>query len=267
MALVWKQPHGLLNNYPNLACVASMGAGVDFIFQDPSYNPSVAMTRVVDPMLISDMEEFVSAQIYAYLKGLHHYKTQQQQFLWLQQPYLRKSDVTIGVMGLGVLGAITAKSLEKQGFKVLGWSSTKKNFDRLKTFEAKELDVFLGKVNVLVNLLPLTPQTHGILNHTLFSKLLKGSYIIQVARGPHLVTNDLLNAIDSGQISGAAIDVFDREPLPKNHAFWSHPKVHITPHCASISSPKSVAPQIIDNYIRLIDNQALLNQVDTTKGY
>ena len=267
MMLVWKQPQGIFSTYPNLECVSSMGAGVDFIFEDPSYRKQIPMTRVVDPLLVSDMEEFVSAQIYNYLKGLHIYTGNMQQALWEQKPYLRKSDVSIGILGLGVLGSATAMSLSKQGFKVQGWSQSQKIIEGVSCYDGTALDVFLSQSDILVNLLPLTPQTRGILNANLFSKLPKGSFLIQVARGPHLEEKDLLEALDQGQISGAALDVFSQEPLDKNHPFWTHKKVLITPHCASISAHSSVAPQIIDNYKRLLKAQTLLNQVDTVKGY
>jgi glyoxylate/hydroxypyruvate reductase A len=267
MALVWKQAHGYLSQYPNLKCVASMGAGVDFIFKDPSYCTSIPMTRVVDPMLITDMEEFVTAQVYAHLKGLYDYKVKQHDTLWSQQPYLRKKDVTIGVMGLGVLGAGAASALERQGFKVQGWSVTKKNISGVKSYDEDHLNTFLSRSNILICLLPLTPTTEGILNIATFSALPKGAFLIHVARGPHLLETDLLKALNSGQLSGAAIDVFHHEPLNKAHVFWKHPKVHITPHCASISSPESVVPQILANYNALMNGQPLLNQVNTEKGY
>jgi len=266
MALVWKQAHGLLSLYPNLKCVASMGAGVDFIFEDPSYSTSIPMTRVVDPMLITDMEEFVTAQVYAHLKGLYDYKVKQQDSFWSQQPYLRKEEVTIGVMGLGILGTATACSLVRQGFKVQGWSVTKK-IAGVKSYDKNDLDIFLSHSNILICLLPLTPSTEGILNITNFSALPEGAFLIHVARGPHLVETDLIEALDSGWLSGAAIDVFHQEPLCKEHVFWKHPKVHMTPHCASISSPESVVPQVLANYKALMNSQPLLNQVNTEKGY
>jgi glyoxylate/hydroxypyruvate reductase A len=267
MALVWKQPHGLFEQYKNLKCVASMGAGVDFIFEDPSFHQELLMTRVVDPLLITDMEEFVTAQVYAYMKGLYQYHSQQSFSLWQQNPYLRKKDITIGIMGMGVLGSATAKALSDQGFNVLGWSNSKKQIEGITTYEKVDLDLFLEKTNVLVCLLPLTPDTNGILNESLFSKLPRGAYLIHVARGPHLVGEDLIQSIDKGQMCGAAIDVFPTEPLDTKSPFWGHSKIHITPHCASISSPESVVAQIVVNYNRLTSHQPLLNQVDTLKGY
>jgi glyoxylate/hydroxypyruvate reductase A len=267
MALVWKQPHGLLGQYENLKCVASMGAGVDFIFEDPSFHNGLLMTRVVDPLLITDMEEFVMAQIYAHMKGLYQYQIQQSKSHWQQNPYLRKKDITVGIMGMGVLGSATAKALVTQGFNVFGWSNSKKQIKGITTYEKEDLDLFLQQTNVLVCLLPLTPETNGILDLSLFSKLPKSAFIIHVARGPHLVREDLIQSIDQGHLSGAAIDVFPIEPLEENDPLWVHPNIYITPHCASISSPESVVAQIIVNYNRLMSNQPLLNQVDTAKGY
>ncbi len=130
-----------------------------------------------------------------------------------------------------------------------------------------ELAIFLDTTDILVCLLPLTPETTGILNHNVFRKLPKNAYIINVARGGHLVDEDLLQALDSGHLSGACLDVYHQEPLPTSHPFWKHPKIHMTPHYASVSDTASVLPQILENYERLRKDKPLLNKVDTKKGY
>lgn len=267
MALLWKHPPGVLQNYPNLKGVASMGAGVDFIFQDPSCPLNIPITRVVDPALVTDMEEFITAQIYAHLKQLFVYKNLEAQGTWAQMPYLKKSQVIVGIMGLGVLGGATAKALAQQGFRVQGWAASKKEIPGVKTFESQELNSFLKTTQILVCLLPLTQETKGILCAKLFQQLPKGAFLIHVARGAHLVEKDLVQALDKNRLSGAAIDVFHQEPLPEKHPFWAHPKVHITPHIASISSPKSVVPQIAANYRALLAGQPLFNQVNRDLGY
>lgn len=266
MALVWQHPKGSLKQYPNLKCVASMGAGVDFIMSDPDVSENITVTRVVDPMLASDMSEFVIGCIFAHLKNLHFYGQQEARKSWTRKPYLRKKDVTIGIMGLGELGGTLSKDLQQMDFSVQGWANSNK--EGTKTFVGeKELTRFLKSTSILVCLLPLTKDTKNILNKNLLGQLPKDAYVINVARGGHLVETDLLNLVNSGHLSGASLDVFSQEPLPEDHPFWIHPKIQITPHIASISSPDSIVPQILENYHRIRKNTPLLNVVSTNKGY
>lgn len=268
MALIWKHPIGSLALYPNLKCIASAGAGVDYIFEDVSIPQHVPITRVVDPYLASDMSEHVIAAIFAELKNFNRYKIQQRQSIWKPREYRRISDVTVGIMGLGELGALTAQDLVNIGFKVHGWSRSKKSIDHVKTFTGStELGDFLKKSNFLVCLLPLTPDTTGILDTALFSQLPKGAYIINVARGGHMVDADLLEQLDKGHLSGACLDVYHQEPLPSSHMFWKHPKIFMTPHYASVSDTDSVIPQILCNYNNLVEGKELINVVNRLKGY
>ncbi|MEJ1221938.1 2-hydroxyacid dehydrogenase [Sediminicola sp. 1XM1-17] len=266
MALVWQHPKGSLKNYPDLKCVASMGAGVDFIMADPDVSGNMTVTRVVDPMLASDMSEFVIACVFAHLKNLHFYGQQESKKSWTRRAYLRKQDVTVGIMGLGELGSTLARDLQQMGFKVQGWANSKK--EGIPTFKGEqELTAFLTTTSILVCLLPLTEDTKGILNKALLSQLPKEAYVINVARGGHLVESDLLELINNGHLSGASLDVFSQEPLPEEHPFWNHPNIHITPHIASVSSPSSIVPQLLENYHRLMNNTALINVVSASKGY
>ncbi|WP_394748784.1 2-hydroxyacid dehydrogenase [Spongiimicrobium salis] len=267
MVLVWKPPHGIIGQYPNLKCIASAGAGVDFIFEEEDL-PSVPITRVVDPVLASDMSEFVLALTLNHLKNLNTYKADQSAQQWVPRPYLRIKDVTIGILGLGTLGQAVAADMLKLGFKVQGWARSSKELEGITSFSGpEELSTFLATTSILVCLLPLTKETEGILNVDLFEQLPKGSYIINVARGAHLNAADLIKALDREQLSGASLDVFHTEPLPKTHALWQHPKVHITPHVASVSDPQAVVPQIMENYYRLESGKALYNVVSSQKGY
>lgn len=268
MALIWKHPEGSLDQYPNLKCIASSGAGVDYIFEDSSAPENIPITRVVDPYLASDMSEHVLAIILAELKNFNTYKLQQIEHDWKPKEYRRIEDVKVGIMGLGELGLLTAKDLVKYGFTVNGWSKSKKDVADVNAFAGdKELQKFLESTEILVCLLPLTPKTEGILNKELFSQLPKGAYVINVARGGHLVDEDLLEALDKGYLSGASLDVYHQEPLLRSHPFWDHPKIFMTPHYASVSDTKSVVPQILDNYYRLEKNEELLNTVNRNKGY
>jgi glyoxylate/hydroxypyruvate reductase A len=171
-------------------------------------------------------------------------------------------------MGLGQLGKDAAKKLSYLGFPVSGWSQTPKDIEGVKCFAGdKALEDFLSQARILICMLPLTPKTKGILNHKTFAKLPAGAYIINIARGQHLIENDLLAALDSGQLGGACLDVFEVEPLPEDHPFWSHPKILVTPHISSITYPQTVAPQIIENYQRAKTGDPLLHVVDMERGY
>lgn len=268
MAVIWKHPVGSLSVYPNLKCIASAGAGVDYIFEDPTRPTDIPITRVVDPYLASDMSEHVLAVVMAHIKHLNTYKLKQVANLWEPMDYLRIKDVTVGILGLGELGALSASDLTKVGFKVQGWSRTKKVIENVKTFAgAEELSEFLQRTQILVCLLPLTPATEGILNKDLLLQLPQHAYVINVARGGHLVDGDLIMLLDNGHLSGACLDVFHTEPLPQAHPFWNHKKVHMTPHYASVSDTDSVIPQLLENYKRLETDKELQYQVDMERGY
>lgn len=268
MAMVWKPPQGALANYPALKCIASFGAGVDFLFEDEQLPPGVPITRVVDPVLASDMSEFVIGVILAHLKNLLIFKEDQRNSKWVPREYRRISEVTVGIMGLGELGSILAEDLCKFGFQVRGWARSHKELKGVNCFSGQEgLDGFLSGSEILVCLLPLTPLTHGILNKDLLFKLPKGGYMINVARGGHLVEEELLHVLDAGHLSGAFLDVFANEPLSASHPFWDHPKIDMSPHIASVSDVKSVVPQLLENYRRVQDGRPLLNLVSKSRGY
>lgn len=268
MAIIWKHPVGSLSAYPNLECIASAGAGVDYIFEDPTRPTDIPITRIVDPFLASDMSEHVLAVVMAHIKHLNTYKLKQVANVWEPVDYQRIKDVTVGILGLGELGALTASDLTKVGFKVQGWSRTKKNIEEVTTYYGQdELSEFLQSTQILVCLLPLTPATEGILNKNLLSQLPQHAYVINVARGGHLVDEDLIMLLDSGHLSGACLDVYHTEPLPKTHPFWNHKKVHMTPHYASVSDTDSVIPQLLENYKRLQTGDELQHRVNIERGY
>ncbi len=268
MAVIWKHPKGSLAKYPNLQCIASAGAGVDYIFEDDTRPKNIPITRIVDPYLASDMSEHVLAVILAHLKNLNSYKLDQMANVWVPKDYLRIKDVTVGILGLGELGALTARDLVSFNFNVQGWSRSKKEIEGVKTFYGPQgQQDFLSATDILVCLLPLTPATKGILNKELLSQLPQNAFVINVARGGHLVDEDLIALLDSDHLSGACLDVYHTEPLPATHPFWNHRKVHMTPHYASVSDTNSVIPQIIENYNRLGSAEKLQNLVDSDKGY
>jgi glyoxylate/hydroxypyruvate reductase A len=263
--LSWKHPHGIYKDFPNLKVIASMGAGIDHIIEDPDIPEHIKITRVIDEQLTKDMSVFVLSLILDHLRNLSfHYCSKE----WNPKKYLRPEDVQVGIMGMGVLGVGVAETLIKNKFNVTGWSRTKKEILGVTTFHGNEqLQEFLEDSGVLVNLLPLTSETKNILNKDLFERLPEGAYVINVARGPHLVEDDLLEMIEKGHLAGAALDVFRKEPLPKDHPFWSIDKIKITPHIASVTLPKTVVPQILDNYRRMKEGKKLENVVSREKEY
>jgi len=267
-AMVWKHPQGIFKEYSSLRYIASFGAGVDFLLQDPEIPSDIKITRVVDPVLASDMSEYVIAALFSFLKNLTRYRSDKFKGIWNPAPYLRISDLTVGIMGLGALGSCLAKDLYRIGFKVVGWSRSEKNIDFMECFSGdKQRAEFLSKTNALVCLLPLTPETAHILNKELFRQLPRGAYIINVARGGHLVDEDLIDMMDRGHLAGACLDVYHQEPLPEMHPFWRHPKILMTPHVASVSDVQAVVPQLLENYYRFKKGEALINEVSTLRGY
>ncbi len=267
-ALSWNHPRGIFQNYPNLKVIASMGAGVDHITSDAELPENIKITKVVDDRLAEDMGTFVLSLVLAHQRNLLHYRESQLNETWEPIPYTRNNDVKVGILGIGNLGQSVSKCLLKNGFQVIGFSKHKKKFEDVESFAGEdEFDEFLEQSDILVNMLPLTPETENILNKELFEKLPKGAYVINVARGQHLVEQDLLAKVDDGHLSGAALDVFWEEPIRDEHPFWKHPKIRVTPHVASVTHPNSVVPQIIENYERMKDEEELKNVVKRDRGY
>ncbi len=267
-ALSWHHPPGEFKKYRNLKCIASLGAGVDHILADPDLPPGVPITRVVEHSMAQSMSEYVVLGVLNHCRQFETYRVDQSQKKWQPRIPLLAADMRIGIMGLGQLGKDAAQKLNSLGFPVSGWSQTPKKIEGVDCLAgAQALNDFLSQTRILICMLPLTPQTRGILNHEIFDKLPTGAYMINVARGAHLVEEDLLAALDAGRLSGACLDVFAVEPLPSEHPFWNHPKITLTPHISSLTFPKAVAPQIIENYRRSQTGKSLLNVVDPKHGY
>ena len=267
-ALVWRPPLGLLRSLPNLRAIFSLGAGVDGIFRDPDLPPGVPVARVIDRNLTARMTEFVLLHTLRYHRQQPSYDTFQARAEWHELHQPAPEDRGVGIMGLGELGADAARALIGMGFNVAGWSRTAKEIAGVENFHGPEgLAPFLARSEILICLLPLTPATEGILNADLFAALPRGAFVINVARGGHLVEDDLIPALDSGQLAGATLDVFHQEPLPADHPFWGHAGVTITPHVASISDPRSVADLVAENIRRVEAGDSPLNVVDPAAGY
>ncbi len=267
-AVVWRHPQHSLNQFPNLKAVSSLGAGVDHILRDETLPEGVKICRVVDDNLVEQMKDYLTAAVLDYYLNTYTYYQQKQEGTWKPLPKKKMDSLKIGVMGLGQIGRPVAKRFVDLGFEVTGWSNSPKDIDGVQTFAGKaELTNFLKETNVLICLLPLTPQTKGILNLDLFKKLKQPGYLINAGRGGQLVDEDLIYAFDKGLLEGAQLDVFNEEPLPEKHPFWNRQKIIITPHVSAETDASEVAPQIIENYKRLLSGMPLKNSVKRQRGY
>lgn len=266
-ACLWRYPHGELLNYPNLKAISSLGAGVDHIFSDPKLPKNIRVARVVDKLLMRDMSQFIILAVLNHTREFITYHEQQLESKWLWRGI--HSEKTIGMMGLGELGKDAALKLKMLGFEVRGFSREEKNIPGIKSFFGGEAAFhdFLAGTDILINLLPLTSETTNILNTKTFSHLKKGAYLISVARGGHLAEDDLLKALADKQLSGACLDVFNEEPLPVTHPFWTNPKIIMTPHVASVTNPASVCEQLVLNYKNALANKPLINEIDILRKY
>ena len=254
--------------FPNVKVVQSFGAGINYILEANVLTEQMTLARMVDPYLQEDMFEFVLNAILIHLKNIPAYIEQQRQEIWKPHFYRRISETTIAILGLGQVGGYVAQKLSRLGFKVKGWSNSKKNISGVESFVGQEgLKNCLNGTDILINILPLTPETHQILNQTNLQHLPKGAFLINVGRGGHNHEQGIIDLLDSNHLSGALLDVFDQEPLSQSHPFWKHPKVIITPHIGSLTNPISASKLIAENYRRFKSGQTLKNVVDLKKGY
>jgi glyoxylate/hydroxypyruvate reductase A len=257
-----------LRRYPNLKLIVSMGAGVDHLLRPPGPPPGIPVARLVDRLLTSAMSEWVLLNVLRFHRQDQAYRAQQAARVWDELPAPATEATRIGILGVGALGSDAAAKLGALGFQVMGWSRREKTLPGVQGFHgAAGLDAMLAQSDFLVCLLPLTPDTRGIINARTLGLLPRGAFVLNAARGGHVVDDALLAALASGQVAGAALDVFEPEPLPAAHPFWAHPKVVMTPHAASITIPESVAPQVVGNIRRARAGAPLLNLVDFAAGY
>ena len=266
-AVAWNQPKDQFSQFPNLQVISSLGAGADHLINDPSIPDEVEITRVVSTSLSGQMGDYVLMAALNIIKRTFDYYKKQLNAEWKTGEPLSKKDNTIGVMGLGEIGKDVAVRLAENGFHVSGWSKSKKSINNVTTYSDNELGTFLSSTNILVCLLPLTSETEGILDLKLFKQLKQPAFLINVARGQHLVEEDLIYALDMNLIQHAVLDVFQKEPLPESHPFWGRPHISITPHIASLTDPFEIAGLILDNYKRMLSGLSLKYKIDKKKGY
>jgi len=254
-AAVWKPTPGLLATLPNLRAIFNLGAGVDALLADPTL-PDVPIARVVDPDLTARMTEWVTLNVLMHHRQVRARAEDQRRADWASREQPAAKDVTVGLMGLGVLGRDAATVLARLGFRLTGWSRSPRAIDGMECFAGDAgLGLFLERSDILVVLLPLTPDTRGLLGRDLFSRWRRvnhmgGPVLINAGRGGLQVEADILAALDDGSLASASLDVFETEPLPATSPLWSHPRVIITPHCAADSDPEALARVIVEGIRR-----------------
>jgi glyoxylate/hydroxypyruvate reductase A len=265
--IAWQVPPEFLARLPRLKVLFSSGAGIDHI--DFSKMPAhIPVVRMVEPGIINGMVEYVSLAVLALHRDLFDYFHAQAKRVWSPLEVPPASTRTIGVMGMGSIGRAVLERLATYGFQLRGWNRSLRMMQGVESFAGDDqLQHFLERCDVLVCLLPLTPATRGVLSRKVFSALPAGASVINVGRGPHLVDADLLKALDSGRLSRAILDVTDPEPLPSEHPFWTHPRVFLTPHVASMTQPETAAPVLLENIRRHQRGEPLADVIDRARGY
>jgi glyoxylate/hydroxypyruvate reductase A len=274
-ALAWQPPKGLLQSLPNLRLVVSVGAGVDALLADPSL-PAVPMVRFVDPDLTGRMTEYIALHVLYHHRRMSEFAELQSRKVWKYLPEPAAHEVRVGLMGLGVLGSAAAAALRVFGYQLRGWSRSPKTLDGVTCYAGEDqLDAFLADTDILAVLLPLTPDTRGILNRRLLAKLsrrgrderLPGPVLINAGRGGLQVDADILASLEAGELYAASLDVFQAEPLPHSSPLWSHPRIVVTPHNAAESAPVAIVRYALRQIAALRRGEPLQNVVDRTRGY
>jgi glyoxylate/hydroxypyruvate reductase A len=269
-AVVWAPPQQFLDEQPGLRGLFNIGAGVDALLK-LQVSPQTQVVRLDDAGMSVQMAEYVCHALIRHFREFDAYEAEARAGRWSYRKPRERKDFAVGVMGLGVLGERVAKAVAQFEFPVNGWSRSPKRIHGVGCFAgAAGFDDFLGASRVLVNLLPLTPETRGILNRDTLSKLnagRPGGYLINVARGAHLVDDDLIPLLASGQLAGATLDVFNVEPLPAGHPFWSHPEITVTPHGSARTERDTSIAQIAEKIRAMERGEAVAGVVDAGRGY
>lgn len=272
-ATVWKPPADVLRARPGLKAVFNLGAGVDAILELIRREPdalanSVPLIRLEDAGMAEQMVEYVLYAALRYMRRFDEYDRQRAASRWATLKASRPREFPIAVLGLGQLGAAVARALSNAGFPVRGWSRTARTLDGVATYAGDDAmsDCVKG-AKMLVNLLPSTPSTRGLINKRVLGWLADGAYLVNIARGSHVVETDLIDAIARGKLAGAMLDVFIEEPLPANHAFWREPRITITPHISALTLLDESVEQIAGKIRAIERGEAVGGVVDRERGY
>ncbi|EHE5034663.1 glyoxylate/hydroxypyruvate reductase GhrA [Salmonella enterica] len=271
-ALVWQPPVEMLAGR-RLKAVFVLGAGVDAILSKLNAHPemldaSIPLFRLEDTGMGLQMQEYAVSQVLHWFRRFDDYQALKNQALWKPLPEYTREEFSVGIMGAGVLGAKVAESLQAWGFPLRCWSRSRKSWPGVESYVGREeLRAFLNQTRVLINLLPNTAQTVGIINSELLDQLPDGAYVLNLARGVHVQEADLLAALDSGKLKGAMLDVFSQEPLPQESPLWRHPRVAMTPHIAAVTRPAEAIDYISRTITQLEKGEPVTGPVDRARGY
>ncbi|CAM6371534.1 glyoxylate/hydroxypyruvate reductase GhrA [Citrobacter sedlakii] len=271
-ALVWHPPVEMLEGR-RLKAVFALGAGVDSILSKlkahPNMlDPAIPLFRLEDTGMGLQMQEYAVSQVLHWFRRFDDYQALKNQRQWQPLPEYSREEFTVGIMGAGVLGAKVAESLQVWGFPLRCWSRSRKSWPGVESFAGtEELGAFLSQTRVLINLLPNTAETVGIINGELLDQLQDGAYVLNLARGVHVNEDDLLDALNREKLKGAMLDVFSREPLPADSPLWAHPRVAMTPHVAAVTRPAEAVAYISRTIQQLENGETVSGQVDRTRGY
>jgi glyoxylate/hydroxypyruvate reductase A len=266
-AVVWKPPQQMLDEQSHLKALFNTGAGVDALLK-LRLPAGVPVVRLDDAGMSVQMAEYVCHAVIRHFREFAGYEADMDTGKWSFRKPRNRLDFPVGVLGLGVLGERVARAVAQFDFPVIGWTRTPRSLAGVQCFAGDaQLDVFLAATRVLVCLLPLTPDTENLLNAQRLAKLRSGGYVINVARGAHVVDADLIAQIDSGHLAGATLDVFRVEPLPRDHPFWQHPKITITPHTSARTLRTESIAQIVGKIAAMERGESVAGRVDADRGY
>jgi len=266
-AVVWSPPQAFFDEQPGLRVIFNMGAGVDALLS-LELPPDALVVRLDDAGMSVQMAEFVCHAVIRHFRELDQYARDVAVSRWSYRRPRARAEYPVGIMGLGVLGERVARAVAQFEFPVRGWSRNPKAIPGVQCYAGEaELGDFLAATRILVCLLPLTPDTADILNRRTLSQLMPGAYLVNVARGGHLVDEDLLALLDEGHLAGATLDVFREEPLPRDHAFWRHEAITVTPHTSARTLREETVAQIVDKIHALGRGEPIAGVVDRQRGY
>lgn len=264
----WKLPPDFLRPYVKLRVVFGLGAGVDAFLRRSDLPPDIAVVKLQDAGMAEQMTEYALMGILNWQRHVDNYRADQVAAEWQPRPPRLRRDTHVGVLGLGAIGSQVASELAGMGYRVSGWRRKDSALANIRCLSGEAgLRELLSSSHVLVNLLPSTPATLGILNRERLAQLPKGAYVVNASRGDQLVEDALLSLVDAGHLAGALLDAFTVEPLPPGSSLWRHPRITLTPHVAAITLPDEAARQITANLGRLLNGEAMLGVVDRSVGY
>lgn len=268
IAVVANPPAGCLQGMRHLRLIQSLWAGVERLLPDPTLPAGVPLARMVDPAMSEAMAETALWAVLSLHRGWYDCAAAQQARQWTRPAQRRADEVVVGVLGLGALGSTVARRLQANGYDVIGWSRRPASLGDVRTVHGDEgRDHLLRQAELIVNLLPLTPSTRDFFCAATFAAMRAGASLVNLARGAHVVDEDLLDALDAGRLHRAVLDVFHTEPLPAEHRFWTHPRVTVLPHAAAQTDPRTAAAVVTDNVQALREGRPLRHLVDRDAGY